>query len=61
MSDFHNKRVLGRVMARDLTEREAESVGGAYTASGCGHGTFVSEISSEGTPVCDPVGQRRSP
>ena len=60
----NDNRVLGRVMARDLTEREAENVGGADGGSGgfgCPRGTFLSGTNSDGTPACDPAGQRRSP
>lgn len=59
MSNLHNDRVLGRVLARDLTEREAASVGGAHGESGggftCGNNSYLSDILSDGTVVCDPI------
>lgn len=64
MSKRTNERVLGHVLARDLTEREAESVGGAHGEGGgggtgstsCGFGTFISDIFADGTFLCDPDG-----
>lgn len=61
MQNMRENRVLGRVMARDLTEREAESVGGAHGGGGggfygfqCPNGFFVSEVLSNGGVFCDP-------
>ena len=53
MSNLHTDRVLGRVLARDLTEREAENVGGAH-GGGCGLGFYISDYDSGGF-VCDPL------
>jgi len=58
MQNENADRVLGRVLARDLTDRETESVGGGDwgCGAGCPLGTFVSDFLADGTPVCDPDG-----
>lgn len=66
MSKRTNERVLGRVLARDLTEREAASVGGAHGESGgggtgstsCNYPTFISDVFADGTFFCDPQGSQ---
>lgn len=53
MSNLHTDRVLGRMLARDLTEREMDSVSGAHGGDGCPPGTFLTDVDFEGNPICD--------
>ena len=55
MANDTSQRVLGRLLARDLTEREAESVGGGHSG-GCTSITFTTGYSTEnGAPICDAI------
>lgn len=58
MTSRTENRVLGRVLARDLTERETESIGGADWGGGggfgCPFGTFLTDVDLNGNPICDP-------
>lgn len=54
MTRADETRVLGRVLARDLTDREAEKVGGATHGGSCRYDEFVSDILGDFTIICDP-------
>jgi len=54
MSNKAQNRVLGRVLARDLTDRETETVGGATHGGSCRYDEFLSDILGDGTIICDP-------
>ena len=56
MSNLRTDRVLGRVMARDLTEREAENVGGAHGGNICPPGYIFSGYDDDGNRFCDGDG-----
>ena len=56
MSDITNteSRVLGRKLARDLSERESRLVSGASFNDACGLFEVVTGFDAGGRPQCEP-------